>query len=220
MDEETRRQGRSRRFQISAVIAGSEAENLNFGVEPGAWVNEGLVDTLIPYSSATNFNSSVDAWVDPRTIDYFVNLARGSNTIIAPNMMPRQVPPEHLRPPRIGPVSGRRPAPVLLGLRRRLGTRQLRRYVERVTPAGTQRRNRELAHRWGAGFDFASSRIALAGRLEPQVPHAGLENRARFQAGAIRPSSNHAESWPLPSLNPRNVVAHHFCRSAQKDVAS
>ena len=97
MDEETRRQGRTRRLQISAVIAGSEAENLNFGVEAGAWVNEGLVDTLIPYLSATNFNSSVDAWVDPRTIDYFVNLARGSNTIIAPNMMPRQVPPEHLR---------------------------------------------------------------------------------------------------------------------------
>ena len=79
------------------MVAGSEAENLNFGVEPGVWVNEGLVDTLIPYSSATNFNSSVDAWADPRTIDYFVNLARGSRTIIAPNMMPRQVPPEHLR---------------------------------------------------------------------------------------------------------------------------
>lgn len=97
MDEETRRQGRSRRLQISAVVAGSEAENLNFGVDPGAWVNEGLVDTLIPYSSATNFNSSVDAWADPRAIDYYVNLARGSNTIIAPNMMPRQVSPEQLR---------------------------------------------------------------------------------------------------------------------------
>ncbi len=97
MDAETRCQGRGRRLQISAVIAGSEAENLNVGVDPGALVSEGLVDTLIPYSSATNFNSSVDAWADPRAIDYYVNLGRGSNTIVAPNMMPRQVSPEQLR---------------------------------------------------------------------------------------------------------------------------
>ena len=97
MDEETRRQGRSRRLQISAVVASSEAENLKFGVDPRAWVAEGLVDTLIPYSSAPNFNSSVDAWADPRAIDYFLNIARGSNTVVAPNMMPRQVSPEHLR---------------------------------------------------------------------------------------------------------------------------
>ena len=97
MDEETRRQGRSRRLEISAVVASSEAENLEFGVDPRAWVDEGLVDTLIPYSSARNFNSSVDAWADPRAVDYFINVARGSNTIVAPNMMPRQVSPEHLR---------------------------------------------------------------------------------------------------------------------------
>ena len=97
MDEETRRQSRSRRLQISAVVMSSEAENLNFGVDLKPWVDEGLVDTLIPYSSAPNLNSSVDAWADPRAIDYFVNLARGSNTIIAPNMMPRQVSAEHLR---------------------------------------------------------------------------------------------------------------------------
>ena len=48
------------------MVAGTEAENLRFGVDPVAWVNEGLVDTLIPYSSATDFNSSVDAWSDPR----------------------------------------------------------------------------------------------------------------------------------------------------------
>ena len=97
MDEETRRQSRNRRLQISAVVMSSEAENRNFGVDLKAWVDEGLVDTLIPYSSAPNLNSSVDAWADPRAIDYFVNLARGSNAIIAPNMMPRQVSPEHLR---------------------------------------------------------------------------------------------------------------------------
>ena len=97
MDEEARRQGRTRRFQISAVVMSSKAENLHHGVDLKAWVEEGLVDTLIPYTSATNLNSSVDAWADSRTIDYFVHLARGANTIIAPNMMPRQVPPEHLR---------------------------------------------------------------------------------------------------------------------------
>ncbi|MCY3896578.1 MAG: family 10 glycosylhydrolase [Chloroflexi bacterium] len=97
MDEETQRQGRSRRLEISAVVASSEAENLKFGVDPRAWVDEGLVDTLIPYTSAPNFNSSVDAWTNPQAIDFFLNIARGSNTIVAPNMMPRQVSPEHLR---------------------------------------------------------------------------------------------------------------------------
>ncbi len=97
MDKETQRQGRSRRLQISAVVTSSEAENLKFGVDSKAWIDEGLVDTLIPYSSAPNFNSSVDAWADPRAIDHFLSVTRGRNAIVAPNMMPRQVPPELLR---------------------------------------------------------------------------------------------------------------------------
>ena len=97
MNEQTRRQGRSRRIQISAVVMSSEAENLSFGIDLKSWVDEELVDTLIPYTSAPNLDSSADAWADPGSVAYFVDVARDSNTLIAPNMLPRQVAPEHLR---------------------------------------------------------------------------------------------------------------------------
>ena len=97
MDEESRRQGRSRRIQISAVVMSSEAENLKVGVDLKSWVNEGLVDTLIPYTSVPSLDSSADAWADPDCVAYFVDVARDSNTLIAPNMLPRQVSPERLR---------------------------------------------------------------------------------------------------------------------------
>ncbi|MDE2901480.1 MAG: family 10 glycosylhydrolase [Chloroflexota bacterium] len=97
MDEEARTQGRGERLQISAVVMSSEAENLRLGIDLKAWVDEGLVDTLIPYTSVPNLDSSADAWADPRSIAFFVNLARNTQTLIAPNMLPRQVSPEHLR---------------------------------------------------------------------------------------------------------------------------
>ncbi len=97
MNQESRRQGRTRRFQISAVVMSNEDENLYHGVDLKPWVEEDLVDTIIPFTSAMNLNSSVDAWANPRDVAYFVDVARNTNTVIAPNMMPRQVPPEQLR---------------------------------------------------------------------------------------------------------------------------
>ena len=62
-----------------------------------AWVTEGLVDTLIPYTSAPNIDSESVSWEDPQTLEYFVELVRGSSCIVAPGMMPRHRPPEAVR---------------------------------------------------------------------------------------------------------------------------
>ena len=102
MDEEARTQSRGERFQISVVVMSSEAENLRLGIDLKAWIGEGPVDMLIPYTAVPNLDSSADAWADPRSIAFFVNLARNTQTLIAPNMLPRQVSPGHLRRPASG----------------------------------------------------------------------------------------------------------------------
>ena len=50
MEDEARKQGR-RKVQISAVVMGSEEENLYNALDLRAWVSEGLIDTLAPYTS-------------------------------------------------------------------------------------------------------------------------------------------------------------------------
>ena len=97
MDEEAHAQGRRVRIEISAIVGGTERENLIDGMDLRAWVNEGLVDTLIPYTSGPNYDSSVTAWTDPRQLEYFVNLVRGTSCVLAPNLMPRHMSPEEFR---------------------------------------------------------------------------------------------------------------------------
>ena len=53
------------------------------------WVQEDLVDTLIPYSSSVRLNSYVPAWEDPKDVDWFVSLVKGSRCRLALNLMPR-----------------------------------------------------------------------------------------------------------------------------------
>ena len=93
MDQE----GRSKRIEISAIVGGTEGENLINGMDLAAWVGEGLVDTLIPYTSGQNYDSSVTAWTDPKQLEYFINLVRGTSCVLAPNIMPRHMTPEEFR---------------------------------------------------------------------------------------------------------------------------
>ncbi len=82
---------------VSAVVLGSEQENLVNAMDLGAWVSEGLVDTLIPYTSAPDISSESVSWEDPATLAYFVELVRGTSCVLAPGMMPRHRPPEDVR---------------------------------------------------------------------------------------------------------------------------
>ena len=97
MDKEGRAQGRSKRIEISAIVGSTEQENLINGMDLAAWVDEGLVDTLIPYTSGANYDSSVTAWTDPKQLEFFVELVRGTSCVLAPNLMPRHMTPEEFR---------------------------------------------------------------------------------------------------------------------------
>ncbi len=61
------------------------------------WIKEGLVDTIIPYSSSVRLNSFVPAWEKPEDIAYFVSLVKGTNCRLAPNLMPRDLTAEQYR---------------------------------------------------------------------------------------------------------------------------
>lgn len=96
MDEEARKQGR-RRIAISAIVMRDAAENLYYGMDLQTWISEGLVDTLIPYTSAVFLDSESDSWIDPHGADYFLGLTNGTSTNVAMSLLPRQMSAETYR---------------------------------------------------------------------------------------------------------------------------
>ena len=97
MDARGSKPGRRERIEVSAIVMGSEQENLVNAMDIKAWVDEGLVDTLIPYTSEPNLDSNLHAWKDPAALTYFLDLVDGTPCRLAPNIMPRQLGPEEYR---------------------------------------------------------------------------------------------------------------------------
>ena len=97
MDETTQEQGRTKRSQVSAIVMGIEAENLFNGIDAKTWVNEDLVDTLIPYSSHPKWGSNCESWTEQRDVDYWVSLTKGTPCLLALNIMPRNLSAEGYR---------------------------------------------------------------------------------------------------------------------------
>lgn len=93
MDAVAEEQGR-RRIEVSAIVLATEQENLYRGMDLRAWVREGLVDTLIPYSTAPNYNSFMDSWTDQTDLDFHVSITKGTPCKLAPNLMPRDMTAE------------------------------------------------------------------------------------------------------------------------------
>lgn len=82
------------RKPVTAIVMRNEADNLFFAMDLETWIAEGLVDTIVPYTSAERLLSTADSWENPADLDYFVRITRGSKCELAPNMMPRVMPPE------------------------------------------------------------------------------------------------------------------------------
>lgn len=85
-------QGRDR-IAVSACVL-NRAENLRHGLDLETWIGEGLVDTLIPYTSEPALDSMAEAWNDEDEVRYFVELTEGTSCQLALNIMPRHMPPE------------------------------------------------------------------------------------------------------------------------------
>ena len=101
MDGVAERHNRPRRIEVSAIVSGDEQENLLFGLDLKAWVDEGLVDTLIGYSSIPRFDAATagrsESWKKIDDVDYLVSLTRGTACRLAINIMPRRMSPEAYR---------------------------------------------------------------------------------------------------------------------------
>ena len=142
MDEVAEERKLGRRIQVSAVTMRDERENMLYGMDLKAWIDEGLVDTIIPYTSERMLDSAAESWSDPESVRYFVELTRGTGCKLAPNIMPRQMSADDYRSPDCGPLLGGRGELLPLGLRAE--SRELHLLVRRHAAAGPQGRDRGL----------------------------------------------------------------------------
>ena len=97
VDEAAEERGLDRRLEISAVVMSSEEENLANGMDLRAWISEGLVGTIVPYTSVLVLDSMADSWTDISDLDFFVDITRDTPCKLAPNMMPREISAEDYR---------------------------------------------------------------------------------------------------------------------------
>ena len=107
-----------RGLPLTAWVFGREQDNRAVGLDVASWVREGLVETLVPYSSAPRGFSWGESWTGPADIEPWQDLIRGTGTLLAPERdAPRH---DRRRPPPPGAPAGavRRPGALLLGHRR------------------------------------------------------------------------------------------------------
>lgn len=97
MHRQARRQGRSRPPALSAWVFGGEEENLFYAMDVPGWIREGLVDGIVPYTSAEGLFSWELAWERAEDIEYWLSLTRGTECELALNVMPRVLTPEQYR---------------------------------------------------------------------------------------------------------------------------
>ena len=97
MDAVAEEKGRSKRIEITAITMRNEEENLVNGMDLQAWVDEGLVDTLIPFTSEPNLNHQAEAWTDVTKVDYFLSLTRGTSCRLAVSIQPTHMSAEGYR---------------------------------------------------------------------------------------------------------------------------
>jgi uncharacterized lipoprotein YddW (UPF0748 family) len=90
-------QQKRKRIEVSAIVMSTEAENLYNAMDLPAWINNGSVDTIIPYTSVPNVDSNADSFEDPQAAEFFLRITRGTSCKAAFNFMPRQLSPETYR---------------------------------------------------------------------------------------------------------------------------
>lgn len=97
MDEVGEEMGLTKRIEVSAVVMSNEEENIQNALDLKAWIDEGLVDVIMPHSSAPDLDSLVETWSDTRDAEWFVSLTRGTSCDLALNLMPRDSSAESYR---------------------------------------------------------------------------------------------------------------------------
>ena len=68
-----------------------------YAMDVPGWIREGLIDGIIPYTSAEGLFSWDLAWERAEDIEYWLSLTRGTECELALNVMPRVLTPEQYR---------------------------------------------------------------------------------------------------------------------------
>ena len=165
---------RGKRVDVGACVLGKEEDNLYFAMDIPAWVKEGLIDTLIPYSPAPlAMPVATDTWASADQIEPFVKAVEGSQVVMAANIMPRQMSPEEFR----------RNASMLYGAGVENlffwdceGPLQLQADVERAAASGAR----------GGDRGVEGVRGVRPGRSADPAAHAGRLAHGRHSAGIAR----------------------------------
>ena len=92
LDEVAEEQGQSKKLAV--WVFGNQEENLYWGLDVEAWIKEGLIDTVVPYTSAEGLYSWELAWEKPADVEYWLSLTRDTQCQLSPNIMPRHLTPE------------------------------------------------------------------------------------------------------------------------------
>lgn len=75
-------------MHISACVS-NRAECRLHGMALENWIAEGLVDTLIPYTSAPGLDSSAESWPTMEEVEYFAGITRGTKCALSMSILPR-----------------------------------------------------------------------------------------------------------------------------------
>ena len=79
------------------MVSARQEENVRDGMDVAAWIADGTVDTLIPYTMAPELVSSEEAWPDPAAADVWLDLVRGTPVRVSFSILPRWKSPEDYR---------------------------------------------------------------------------------------------------------------------------
>ena len=89
---------REQRIEVSAIVFATEADNMRWGMNVDAWVQEGLVDTIVAYPYGTRGYSKAEAWTEPvPQLQYHRDVVEGTECRLAANLYPRGMAPEAYR---------------------------------------------------------------------------------------------------------------------------
>ncbi|MFN0168055.1 MAG: family 10 glycosylhydrolase [Bryobacteraceae bacterium] len=97
LDEAGKKRGRVKPLELTAITMGTEEDNLLQAMDLEEWVKQGVVDTIMPYSSHPRLLSSVDSFANPKEAEFFLGITRGTKVKAAINLMPRKLSPEEYR---------------------------------------------------------------------------------------------------------------------------
>ncbi|MCC6590002.1 MAG: family 10 glycosylhydrolase [Bryobacterales bacterium] len=97
LNEAAKRRARSKPLGLTAITMGTEQDNLLQAMDLEQWVKQGVVDTIVPYSTHPRLLSTSDSFTDPKDVGFFVRITRGTPVKVAINLMPRQLSPEEYR---------------------------------------------------------------------------------------------------------------------------